>query len=80
MPYVYRFYDLSAWMAVGLLSIKGDLFTFLKCVSHTAVVWSWKQPRDVRNSKEIDLDIRTHVSPKLGQDQVSGGVSVRLGP
>ena len=41
-------------------------------------------PRDVRNSKvrrqdnsgEIGLDIRTHASPKVGQDQVSGGVSV----
>ena len=25
---------------------------------------------------EICLDIRTHASPKVGQDQVSGGVSV----
>ena len=28
------------------------------------------------NSGEIGLDIRTHASPKLGHDQVSGGVSV----
>ena len=28
------------------------------------------------NSGEIYLDIRTHASPKVGQDQVSGGVSV----
>ena len=27
------------------------------------------------SSGEIGLDIRTHVSPKVGQDQVSGGVS-----
>ena len=27
------------------------------------------------NSGEIGLDIRTHASPKVGQDQVSGGVS-----
>ena len=27
-------------------------------------------------SGEIGLDIRTHASPKVGQDQVSGGVSV----
>ena len=41
-------------------------------------------PRDVRNSKsgdktssgEIGLNIRTHANPKVGQDQVSGGVSV----
>ena len=28
------------------------------------------------SSREIGLDIRTHASPKDGQDQVSGGVSV----
>ena len=28
------------------------------------------------SSGEIDLDIRTHASAKVGQDQVSGGVSV----
>ena len=38
-------------------------------------------PRGVRNSKvrkqgEIGLNIRTLASPKVGQDQVSGGVSV----
>ena len=31
---------------------------------------------DKTSSGEIDLDIRTHASPKVGQDQVSGGVSV----
>ena len=41
-------------------------------------------PRDVRNSKsrnktssgDIGLNIRTLASPEVGQDQVSGGVSV----
>ena len=28
------------------------------------------------SSGEIGLDIRTHASPKVGHDQVSGGVSV----
>ena len=28
------------------------------------------------SSGEIGLDIRTNASPKVGQDQVSGGVSV----
>ena len=28
------------------------------------------------SSGEIGLDIRTHTSPKVGQDQLSGGVSV----
>ena len=31
---------------------------------------------DKSSSGEIGLDIRTHASPKVGQDQVSGGVSV----
>ena len=31
---------------------------------------------DKTSSGEIVLDIRTHASPKVGQDQVSGGVSV----
>ena len=32
---------------------------------------------DKTSSGEIGLDIRTHASPKVGQDQVSGEVSVR---
>ena len=32
---------------------------------------------DKTSSGEIGLHIRTHASPKVGQDQVSGGVSVR---
>ena len=31
---------------------------------------------DKTSSGEIGLDIRTHASPKVGQDQVSGGVRV----
>ena len=31
---------------------------------------------DKTSSGEIGLDIRTHASPKVGQGQVSGGVSV----
>ena len=31
---------------------------------------------DKTSSGEIGLDIRTHASPKVGQDQVFGGVSV----
>ena len=31
---------------------------------------------DKASSGEIGLDIRTYASPKVGQDQVSGGVSV----
>ena len=35
-----------------------------------------QKSRDKTSSGEIGLDIRTHASPKVGQDQVSGGVSV----
>ena len=31
---------------------------------------------DKISSGEIGIDIRTHASPKVGQDHVSGGVSV----
>ena len=35
-----------------------------------------QKSEDKTSSGEIGLDIRTHTSPKVGQDQVSGGVSV----
>ena len=34
---------------------------------------------DKTSSGEIGLDIRTHASPKVGQDQVSGGVASSVG-
>ena len=34
---------------------------------------------DNTSSGEIGLDIRTHASPKVGQDQVSGGVASYVG-
>ena len=35
-----------------------------------------KSPEKKTSSGEIGLDIRIHASPKVGQGQVSGGVSV----
>ena len=35
-----------------------------------------QKPGDRTSSGEIGLNIRTFASPKVGQDQVSGGVSV----
>ena len=35
-----------------------------------------QKSRNKTSSGEIGLDIRTHANPKVGQDQVSGGVSV----
>ena len=39
-------------------------------------VFEIQKSGDKTSSGEICLDIRTHASPKVGQDQVSGGVSV----
>ena len=35
-----------------------------------------QKSRNKTSSGEIGLDIRTHASPKVGRNQVSGGVSV----
>ena len=39
-------------------------------------VFEFQRSGDKTSSGEIGLDIRTHASPKVGQDQVSGGVGV----
>ena len=39
-------------------------------------VFEIQRSGDKTSLGEIGLDIRTHASPKVGQDQVSGGVSV----
>ena len=39
-------------------------------------VFEIQRSGDKTSSGKIGLDIRTHASPKVGQDQVSGGVSV----
>ena len=39
-------------------------------------VFEFQKSGDKTSSGEIGVDIRTHASPKVGQDQVSGGVSV----
>ena len=53
-----------------------------KCPRHNEAkekyrgVFEIQKSGDKTSSGEIGLDIRTHASPKVGQDQVSGGVSV----
>ena len=39
-------------------------------------VFEIQKSGDKTSSRETGLDTRTHASPKVGQDQVSGGVSV----
>ena len=54
-------------------------YTFvLKAKEKYLGVFEIQRSGDKTNSGKIGLDIRTHASPKVGQDQVSGGVSVPL--
>ena len=49
---------------------------FIKAKEKYRGVFKIQKSGDKTSSGEIGLDIRTHASPKVGQDQVSGGVSV----
>ena len=49
---------------------------FIKGKEKYRGVFEIQKSGDKTSSGEIGLDIRTHASPKVGQDQVSGGVSV----
>ena len=60
---------------------KSVLYNSSLCINNKAKekyrgVFEIQRSGDKTSSGEIDLDIRTHASPKVGQDQVSGGVSV----
>ena len=48
----------------------------LKQKRSTEVCSKLKKSGNKTSSGEIGLNIRTHASPKVGQDQVSGGVGV----
>ena len=50
--------------------------TFYQAKEKYRGVFEIQKSGDKTSSGEIGLDIRTHASPKVGQDQVSGGVSV----
>ena len=43
-------------------------------------VFEFQKSGDKTSSGDIGFDIRIHASPKVGQDQVSGGVSVLCWP
>ena len=64
---------------IGKVPNKGrnfDTQTFRKAKEKYRGVFEIQKSGDKTSSGEIGLDIRTHASPKVGQDQVSGGVSV----
>ena len=50
--------------------------TCLKAKEKYRRMFEIQKSGDKTSSGQIHLDIRTHESPKVGQDQVSGGVSV----
>ena len=51
-------------------------FLFLEGKEKYRGMFEIQKSGDKTSSGEIGLDIRTHTGPEVGQDQVSGGVSV----
>ena len=60
--------ELTVWTACVIFALKAK--------EKYRGVFEIQKSGDKTSSGEIGLDIRTHASPKVGQDQVSGGVSV----
>ena len=56
--------------------VRYALFILLQAKEKYRGVFEIQRSGDKTSSGKIGLDIRTHASPKVGQDQVSGGVSV----
>ena len=63
------------WIQVTTHSIRNISIRFQAKENYRGV-FEIQKSGDKISSGEIGLDIRTHASPKVGQDQVSGGVSV----
>ena len=59
-----------------LLLVPFDTYTPMTVKEKYRGVFEIQRSGYKTSSGEIGLDIRTHASPKVGQDQVSGGVSV----
>ena len=61
----------TKWHQKASMGVKG-----LKQKRSTEGCSKLKKSENKTSLGEIGLDMRTHASPKVGQDQVSGGVSV----
>ena len=59
-----------------LIYIYEFIYFILIAISKREVPRELKKSGNKTSSGEIGLDMRTHAGPKVGQDQVSGGVSV----
>ena len=78
---VDSFGQLSSWCQARVFPLHYGRVTDL----YAKMLWAKEKHRgmfeiqksgDKTSSREIGLGIRTHARPKVGQDQVSGGVSV----
>ena len=64
------------WIATKIVKSNGFACIWMKQKEKYRGVFEIQRSGDKTSSGEIGLDIRTYASPKVGQDQVSGGVSV----
>ena len=67
--------DLSGWTPCWYFVCFGWCITKQKIIKYRGM-FEIQKSGDKTSSGEIGLDIRRHASPKVGQDQVSGWVSV----
>ena len=67
---------LSKHITSALTDVKDHVIKYSEAKEKYRGVFEIQKSGDKTSSGEIGLDIRTHASPKVGQDQVSGGVSV----
>ena len=56
--------------------MQSNMYGGLKAKEKYQGMFETRKSGNKTSSGEIGLDIRTHASPKVGQDQVSGGVNV----
>ena len=70
MSQISSFFSINGFYSISMPTVMS------KAKEKYRGVFEIRKSGDKTSSGEIGLDIRTHASPKVGQDQVSGGVSV----
>ena len=66
-------------MKLDLHNVKTNSDTNFKAKEKYRGIFEIQMSGDKTSSGEMGPDIRTHASPKVGQDQVSGGVTSSVG-
>ena len=74
-PFLHNFIEITILAFLGFAGRKSRGI-LMEAKEKYRGVFEIQKSGDKTSSGEIGLDIRTHASPKVGQDQVSGGVSV----